>query len=222
MARPAFRWMLNLPETTIWACVWSADEFMFSRTLRVLRYCQQILKPERFVFLSHLPVDVPGIDYISIPHLSYGSWGTFLLRNVPQHLNGNRAICVHEDGFPVDVNRWEAGFFDYDYIGAPWQDGVVGNSGFFMWSRRFMDLCTQMDLSGINAYTYDAPDMFICRSRRGWLESNGVKFAPASVAVRFSTETTHHDCPSFGFHGRNYCKPKYERGWKLIEESEKS
>src|SRR5215831_7296942 len=61
---------LNLPGITVWACVWSDDQEMLSRTVRVLRYCQKILNPDRFLLLSHLPVPaIPGIDRIEIEKL---------------------------------------------------------------------------------------------------------------------------------------------------------
>jgi hypothetical protein len=91
---------------------------------------------------------------------------------------------------------------DYDYIGAPWSHfdfHKVGHGGFSLRSRRLMQavepLLTQQD--------FLVPEnVVICRKYRRQLERNAtIKFAPISVAKKFSQELSVCNHPTFGFHG---------------------
>ncbi len=102
-------------------------------------------------------------------------------------------------------------------IGAPWFDGVVGNTAFCFQSQKFLREVPRLVFYGV------ASDTILCRNLRPQLEKKGIKYAPTEVAYRFSTEWQGHQNESFGFHGRAFGgKPaeKYLRGWKLIEEWE--
>ena len=93
-------------------------------------------------------------------------------------------------------------FLKYDYIGAPWPHFAfhkVGNGGFSLRSRRLMQavepLLTQQDF-------LIPEDIVICRKYRRQLErDSSIKFAPVSVAEKFSQELSVRDHPTFGFHG---------------------
>jgi hypothetical protein len=234
-----FMTKLQLPNVTIWAAWWSEDAENFRRTVRALRYCQSIIDCPRWVlFISEslstrlwiLPETPPDIEAIKIPVLDWQRWSIFVNREAPKHLLDTEfALCIHEDGFPIDLSLWTDEFFDYDYIGAPWAAGnewgpktvgLVGNGGFFMQSNRFMRKCLEMPP---NEWEHKTPsDVLVCVRMRNWFLSQGMRFASFELGARFSTEQTHKQTRSFGFHGRRDSPDKYRFGWGLIEAFERN
>jgi len=112
------------------------------------------------------------------------------------------AIVCQLDGYPIHWSSWDDSFLNYDYIGAPWPDTLspdpcrVGNGGFSLRSRR---LCQA--LAG-QAWVPLPDDVFICQHSYNNMVQLGIRYAPPSVAARFSIE---HDVPEkhptpFGFH----------------------
>jgi hypothetical protein len=232
-----FMTKLQLPNVVIWAACWSDD--YLRPTLRVLNYCQSIIDCRRWVLFISEPLlnpfwhqieTPPDLDAIAIPVLDWQRWSIFVNREAPKHLLDTEfALCIHEDGFPIDASVWTNEFFDYDYIGAPWAAGnewgpttigLVGNGGFFMQSNRFMRKCLEMPQ---NEWEHKTPaDVLVCVRMRNWFLSQGMMFAPFELAARFSTEQTHKNTRSFGFHGRRDSPDKYRFGWGLIEAFERN
>lgn len=211
---------IDLSRVTLWACCWSDDQNNLRRTLRVLRFCNLHFRFGRTLLLSYLPLPHQvgfGLDVEQIPKLEFSQWNTFHTRIVPKFINSPYAMSVHEDGFPTHPELWQDKFLDYDFIGAPWFDGVVGNAGFCIESQRFLQ--AKMTVPFSNEPTIPS-DTFLCRTHRDYLESKGMRFAPTELAIEFSTEQTGRQWPSLGFHGRLDSKEKYELGWQLIKESE--
>lgn len=212
--------MIKLP-ATLWGCCWSEDRNMQARTIRVLRYCSKLFSFDRIVLFSYLPPPAPAdfpLDFVQVPHLDMGQFCLFHVKMVPLLIISDYALSVHEDGFPLDASLWSDEFLKYDYVGAPWNDGTVGNGGFALESRAIMQAKLSLPFM---LYPIQASDTFVCQRHRASLEAQGIKFAPVEVAVKFSTEQTGKNWPSFGFHGRNDQPEKYARGWQLIADSEK-
>lgn len=208
--------MLELPDVTIWTMVWTENRKWIRQAGQVLRYCARIMRPARLVLFTNEEVakrDYP-FDVVRIPKLDWQSYNIFVNRIVPTHLHSDFAMSVHEDGFPLEVSLWRPEFLEYDYIGAPWDDGMVGNGGFNIESRRLMDLKCAMPVAG-DEFCLPS-DRLVCTARRSYFEERGVRFAPQSLALAFSTEQVGGDQPSFGFHGRNVSAEKYRRGWQII------
>jgi len=165
----------------------------------------------------------PGVDLVYIRPDKFFNWNVFVNHEVPKAITDGFAMSVHEDGFPIQPDLWSPEFLDYDYIGAPWKDDVVGNGGFNIESQRLLREKLLVPFGRHNAQPSDA---WVCRIHRARLEKRGIDFAPLSVAARFSTEmpteSRPESLPSFGFHGRRDSPTKYAQGWKLIEQSEKT
>ncbi len=209
---------LKLKNVTLWATSWGNDEDLTWRTARVLQYCDSLIEFERVVFFSGCKkrmCDFP-FEIIPIKPLDMQKWNIFVNREVPKYITGDFAMSVHEDGFPIAVSKWRPDFLKYDYIGAPWHDGVVGNGGFNIESKRLMEIKLMMIRTPDELTT--ASDTYICRNRRAALETLGIRFAPLDVAIKFSTETIFNDKPSFGFHGRNWEGCKYNKAWEILEQ----
>lgn len=204
--------MIDLPGVTLWASVWSRDVNYIIRTLRVLRWCKAQFNCERMLFFSHDPVT--EFEWIPIPCDSAQQWLRWANSEIAGHIKSKHALQVHQDGFPIHPELWTNEFLDYDYIGAPWVNGVVGNGGFCMESKRLMDRKLTLNPRPTN-------DNHICYTHRPTLEAEGIKFAPYDVALRFATEIIEQDKLAFGFHGELVNPKKFAEGWAKIEAWEK-
>lgn len=208
--------MLQIPDLTIWTIVWNDDARWFVKSGEVLAFCRKHIQCDRAVMFVHrqIPQGNYPFEIIQIPQLNWQSYGIFINRVVPKYFNTNFSMCVHEDGFPIDLSMWDPVFLDYDFIGAPWFDHVVGNGGFCIETQKLHELKREMPLTEED-FTIGS-DRLISTTRRQFFEDNGVKFAPYEVAIKFSTEQVGGDKPSFGFHGRYVSVEKYKKGWRMI------
>lgn len=207
---------LDLPKISVWTACWSSDKALCNRLIQVLVHCQSVLRAKEYILLSSINVPVPpGIKiYRILPLRSMGQWSLFVNYTAPKYIKGEYSMSVHEDGFPIRPDLWDDQFLAYDYIGAPWPNGTVGNGGFNIESQKLLHAKLRLPMTraaGIPS------DNWICETNRKWLERIGIRFAPTELALKFSTEQLGNDKPSFGFHGRGPCKHKYDEGWKLIE-----
>lgn len=211
----------ELPKVTLFSCCWSDNDDFLDRTARVLRYCQKQFRFGHTILFCHRQpaIALDDTEFIQIPALTgLDQWSILVNKIIPPYIETEFAMSVHEDGFPLAAELWDDRFLDYDYIGAPWQDGVVGNGGFNIESSRLLDLKLSLPFCELPPI---AADYWVCRRHRERLEKEGIKFAPRWLALKFSTETNGNQWPSFGFHHRKYCPEKYHYGWSLIEASEK-
>jgi len=148
------------------------------------------------------------------------------LHLIPHVVTADYSLIVHGDGFAVNSDAWTNEFFEYDYIGARWKDGYIGNGGFSLRSRKLYDALLDIK-PPVKAKDYPKPilqdsrnfvidntgeyvipeDNIICKIYKDLLETKyGIKFAPPEIADRFSIEHC-MDSPwlgkSFGFHGKH-------------------
>ena len=142
-------------------------------------------------------------DFIKIdPINSVQGYCEFLLKHAWKFVRTEFFVVLQYDGFVLNGDCFSENFLKYDYIGAPWpyfDFHKVGNGGFSLRSRRLMQavetLLTQQDF-------LIPEDIVICRKYRRQLErGNAIKFAPVSVAERFSQELSICNRQTFGFHG---------------------
>lgn len=142
-----------------------------------------------------------SIQWRSIGRLaSRADYSRFMLRELVNHVSTTHALCIQWDGFVLNGAAWDPRFLDFDYIGAVWpqfDDGHdVGNGGFSLRSQKLLKACRNLPFDGI-----EAEDVLIGRRCRARLEADGIRFAPAPVARRFSYERTAPSGQEFGFHG---------------------
>ena len=134
-------------------------------------------------------------------------------------------LIIHPDGFAVNAEAWTDDFLNYDYIGASWGDGSVGNGGFCLRSRKLYDAFIDMEIKHsthdypsflgsdfyyvitANGEKYIPEDNIICKVHKKILEQQyGIKFAPTEIADRFSIEHNYNPNwfgKSLGFHGKH-------------------
>ena len=172
-----------------------------------------------------------GIRVHKIPKLSYSEYNDFVL-TLGRRMDCDFILLVQDDGFVVSPELWDPQFLDYDYIGAPWpnepswieqqvlKDEIravfphnrVGNGGFSLRSRKFMNESSRYaSCGGVGE------DAFLCTLNYSNMIKAGVRFAPLDLAYKFSYENPlleygHHwderidfnRAEHFGFHGRQF------------------
>lgn len=215
--------MRKLPITLV-GYVTSDDEAFYRRTDRVLRYCQNLFEFERTILFSHIDPgnNVAKADHIQIPMMEMDQMNVWINCGIPPFIESDYVMYVHEDGMILDPKLWRDEFLTYDFLGAPWADGIVGNHGFSVESQKLLRIKRDLPFSPKlttreDGWLYHASDVYLCRVHRRLLEDYGIKFAPKDVAVSFSTEQTGQVWPSFGYHGRRCSPEKYAASWALLE-----
>lgn len=140
-----------------------------------------------------------GVQVVPVfrPLGSVQDYETFVVKELAPHLTTSHALMVQWDGFVLNGSAWDPKFLEYDFVGAPWfWDGVVGNAGFSLISKRLLE---ELAKSEYEATPFDTN---LCRKYRKQLEDKGFKWAPLEVASRFSVENQPYE-GQFGWHGEN-------------------
>jgi hypothetical protein len=141
------------------------------------------------------------IEFIKIRKLTHHGSCWFMFKEIKRYIDTDFCLSIHDDGFIINPDLWTDEFQQYDYIGAPWQEGYVGNGGFALRSKLFIDVCQEVPWNG------EHDDWHACVTHRDYFIERGCKFAPIDLAVKFSLEGeiagyefNLNNC--FGFHGR--------------------
>lgn len=144
------------------------------------------------------------------------------IQQINRYITDDFCLNVQHDSTIIDSSKWDNEYLSYDYIGAPWPmsiiqasdmvagrikdiPNVVGNGGFSIRTRKFIEESAKLE------WKHKNEDLNICIFNYDNMISAGIKFAPPSLAAKFSVE---HPTPyknfdrkvlfsygSFGFHG---------------------
>lgn len=190
---------LVLPQVTLCA----ATSVNVAATVRALEISLKQADFASCKLFTHAAVTSanPAITVVRIePITSSAAYSDFILSRMVDHVETSHCLVAQWDGHVIDATRWCPEFVDYDYVGASWpqfHDGHdVGNGGFSLRSRRLMALCRDHSF-----HVSHPEDIAIGRRNRAWLEREGMRFAPRTLADRFSTERAGDIAASFGYHG---------------------
>ena len=153
------------------------------------------------------------------PINSIFDYNKFLIKEAHKYINTTHVMIVQRDGYPVNLKAWTDTFLLFDYIGASWANGLVGNGGFSLRSKRLL-----VEASKHEGLDFNTPeDTLICHSSflRSRLLRTGMKFAPCGLANLFSIENGRWN-GQFGFHGRLTCEEnrdlkEFEHGCFLFD-----
>jgi hypothetical protein len=213
--------MLNLPNVTL-VCV----DDNYSRAKDAIKKCNDI-NFGAIKILSHIRelyiriganfndgIEVENIDKLG----SKEAYSNFIIKELHKYISTKYCLIVQHDGYVKNPEAWQNDFLNYDYIGATWwyKDGMnVGNGGFSLRSKKLLELTATMPCTKTHP-----EDDIICREMRPYLESKGVKFAPDSLANKFSFEGYYQPGTwdgQFGFHGaRAFRRPPDPRKQGII------
>ena len=220
--------MIHLPNVTLLS-VNCTDPM---GAMRALRYSMRGIQFDRVVLYTHEQVqEHPKIRVKIIPKLTYHEYNDFIL-GLALHVATDFVLIIQDDGFVTTPEMWDPRFLEYDYIGAPWPaepswvdqqrlageiravypHNRVGNGGFSLRSRKFMEASAEFDTCGGLG-----EDAFLCTLNYHHMAPKGIKFAPIDLAYKFSYENPlleygHHwnesvdlkTAEHFGFHGRQF------------------
>lgn len=164
----------------------------------------------------------PNIELVRIPRMNWDDYNEFSVKDLLGHVSTEFVLTVQTDGFVLNHRRWRKCFLDFDYVGAPWPEAMregtlnnrVGNSGFCLRSRRFLD-----HTSRLNRPAGMADDILFCRREFSRLAMHGIRYAPPPVAALFAVENSVPENPTaslrdvFGFHGRRTRKTRRLCDW---------
>lgn len=153
---------------------------------------------ERVQFFTDRSFELPGIEVVVVPDISsIADYSRFMVKELGKRIETDFALVVQYDGYVLSGRRWRAEFHGYDYIGAPWSRGGVGNGGFSLRSKKLMQALRDPRIADLVP-----EDVAICETYRGLLEKEyGIRFAPVALAAQFSFETLPPPEPTLGFHG---------------------
>jgi len=190
---------LDLPQVTLLA----ATSVNLSATVAALGKSMEQVNFGAVKLLSdQRPTTLPGaIEWVPISSItSAAAYSDFVLKGLADHVETSHALVAQWDGYVINPEHWQPEFLDYDFIGASWpqfSDGYdVGNGGFSLRSRALLEACRAEGFQPAHP-----EDLAIGRYNRDWLESEGLRIAPRSVADVFSSERAGNPAESFGFHG---------------------
>jgi len=206
--------MLHLPNVAV--MILTADDAKVStaaalkKTLRHINPGQVVLFTDELSVYNECVSDYHGaVSCVKVkPFESYEHAGIWLMRDFcrTEVFKTSHILSVHWDGFVLNEDAWTDEFLQYDWIGAAWPDGVVGNGGFHIRSKRFNAAVAELNLPPTLEACFP-DDALCCRyeyrgktAYRALLESKGIRFAPPELARRFSVENERY-AGSFGFHG---------------------
>lgn len=155
---------------------------------------------------------------------SIDSYNHFMIYELHKHIETDFALVVQADGYVLNPGAWTDEFLEFDYVGAPWpisksayldpfgKSQRVGNGGFSLRSAKLIStpsvLDVPFDVNNGNFYQHmDAgllsEDGNICVHNRHIFESAGCRFAPLTLALKFSIEKRLRERffrNTFGFH----------------------
>jgi len=178
--------------------------------VKSLLYSSKDIEFGSIKIFSHYKPDnlVDKIEFIQIPKLTHDGFSQFCIEELTKYVNTDYALSINDDGFIINPHLWRDKFLEYDYIGAPWAPGSpwcsrnrVGNGGFVLKSKKFMDLSANIIYSGGH------DDVIVTNTYYDYFTSNGCKYAPIELAMKFALESEIPECEydlnnCFGFHGK--------------------
>lgn len=162
----------------------------------------QILTTDNLNELSLNLIQKYNIKHTVIKKLGYPlEFSLFCLKDLYKYIKTDHCLLVQRDGYVLNGNLWNDKFLNYDYIGAPCWDNLVGNGGFSL--RSFKLLKTTADAPfELNEQSHNCEDMYICKTYRNYFLEKGINFAPVELARNFSMEcyNEHYKNSLFGAH----------------------
>jgi len=198
-----------------------------------INHCQKFFEFGKSILVTHQDIEVYDIELHLIDKLDWYQYNDHVLKLI-DHTENDYVMLIQDDGHIVNPDLWDDDFLNYDYIGAPWPGeeswinlqleeqqsyirknfpkNRVGNGGFCIRSRKFLEFSAQY-----NTCNSLGEDSFLCTRKYEEAIEYGIKFAPFELAVKFAYEnpciefgtpwnqpTSFDKSKHFGWHGSNF------------------
>lgn len=201
---------LNLNNTTLF-CL---DSINIERAIDAVNVCNHYANFNAIKLLSDIPYDYKYL--IPSPKInSITEYSSFILKDMNQYIESEYVMICQWDGFILNPDAWTNEFFEYDYIGAPWElnHTLIGNGGFCLRSKRLIEIVSHLIKNMGNVNINVPEDFIICGYLKEILiKKYGIKFAPLELAHKFSVEDKRKWNQNLGFH--NFQKVNiFKDGW---------
>ena len=210
---------INLTNITL-ICVNCVDP---SAGVKALLYSMRGIQFAKSILFSDTKPNniTPDIEFVEIEKLTHDTSSIFSMKGIYPYIKTDFCLSIHDDGFVINPHLWDNEFLKYDYIGAPWVNGHiyrVGNGGFCLKSKRFIELCQQIPWS-----PGQHDDVLVCQVYKDFFVQHGCKYAPVEVAMKFSLESKISECEynldnCFGFHGRGEVQYVFQDGGQQFKD----
>ena len=209
-------------------------------SVMAMRHCSKHFDFGKMILVSHItPHDCEGVDLFLLDQkLDWNLYNDMCLK-LNMFSDNEYVMVIQDDGHIINPDKWDDKFLDFDYIGAPWvsePDWIemqnpnsiehinrvfpknrVGNGGFSLRSKKFLQYSSQFDTTGEYG-----EDCFLCTVKYEKAIEDGIKFAPFDLAVKFSYENpcveydghnwrdqiAFDETKHFGWHGRQFTNSK--------------
>ena len=204
---------LNLSNITLLG----VDCVNVERLQAAMNVCQKDIEFGAVKLLTSLPTDDKRL--VKISHIgSVEEYSKFCVSDLKDYVDTDFVLIVQYDGFILNSESWTDEFLKYDYIGAPWLVAdwsirdfnfpesllgtmVVGNGGFCLRSRKFLEVSAKLMSEGKIPQVHPE-DVSLCIWHKDLLDKEGIKIAPPDLASIFSIEGDDQIYEKqFGFHG---------------------
>jgi len=203
----------------------------FKTAFKTIEYNSQFFNFNKKIILSNSDEKIKGFEIINIGKFkSIQEYSDFMPRLI-EFSSSDYLLLIQDDGFIINHNNWNDEFLNYDYIGAPWpsskrwikrfkkydyydvvknniQKNRVGNGGFSLRSKKFLEYCSKF-----NNCNNVPEDIFFCLLNYELAQKSGIKFADYETAYKFSAE--HSFSRHFNKHPKKNINidPRYHFGW---------
>lgn len=207
-------------------------------SVKALTICKSYIEfGKQIIFTYKKPNNLTSyIDFVEIPKLDWVGYNRFILFDLNRYINTDYVMIIQIDGFIINPHLWTDEFFEYDYIGAPWNinshirnrpdvisekvrkkenPNLVGNGGFSFRSKKLLEVSSSCP-SPCNG----AEDIYVCSNNEEWfVDKHNITYAPVELAKVFSQDPLYNLDSTFGFHGNKSHINKYNEQGKLNEYS---
>ncbi len=173
--------------------------------IKTLDFCNRFFNFNNSFLFSNLNPYKNENTFIEIEKIkNISEYNNFMLK-IGDFIQSDFLLVVQDDGHFVNPNNWTDDFLYYDYIGAPWpnsfkwnkrwkgsnrdliisnlKDNRVGNGGFSLRSKKFLEYSSEF-----NSCEEYAEDIFLCVLNYQKALKKDIKFAPFELALKFSYE----------------------------------
>ena len=190
---------------------------------KALSHCVGVCNFEQVKSFS--PIKDGTFNTIEIPYLDVSLYAKFCVEELHKHIDTEYCLLVQSDGFIINTDYWTDEFLQYDYIGAPWphHDHAVGNGGFCLRSKKFLQASSKLKytsdahlVAGLSERQFVqghvAPeDWFIIIHNHEHMKKENIHYPSPELAFQLSVEHPSmikqfdrynlDTYKSFGFHG---------------------
>jgi len=177
------------------------------QSVKALLYSSKEIDFAEMILMSNKkPDNLPdNIKFVHTNNVTHSDASNVAYDVLPDLITTDYFLSIHDDGFVINPHLWDDNFLNYDYIGAPWKNygqiNRVGNGGFVLKSNKFIQLTRYIKHLGKH------DDGELTNDYYDYFTSNGCRYAPVEVAMKFSLESKIPECNynldnCFGFHGR--------------------